>query len=29
MGEFMDKSFLVSRPERSGQNMKQLIESEV
>ena len=29
MDEFMDKSFLVSRPERSGQNMKQLIESEV
>jgi len=29
MDESMDRSFLVSRLERSGQNMKQLIESEV
>ena len=29
MGEFMDKSFPISRLERSDQNMKQLIESEV
>lgn len=29
MDESMDKSFLLSRLERSGRNMKQLIESEV
>ena len=29
MGEFIDKSFPISRLERSDQNMKQLIESEV
>jgi len=29
MDESMDKSLLISRLERSGQNMKQLIESEV
>lgn len=29
MDESMDKSFLISRMERSGQNMKQLIESEI
>ena len=29
MDESMDKSFLISRLERSGQNMKQLIESEI
>lgn len=29
MNESMDKSFLISRLERSGQNMKQFIESEI